>query len=314
MTTSQPRFPMPRLFRRKRLLIVGCGACGLQIVQQKARHWRIFATTTQASNRESLLAAGATPLQVDLDLPPNRRRRWTALAAALIMLVPPPRTGDQDARTRRLAHLLRRQTRPIVAPRARPTRQRLIYISTSGVYGNADGRWIDETQPLRPQSDRAKRRIDAENVLRRLGKTPRWSVGILRAPGIYGPDRLPLKRLAAATPCINDDEDSYSNHISEVDLARGALMALHRGRNQRVFNANDDQPMKIGAYFDAVADACGLPRPPRAPRQAVQQALTPLQWSFLQESRRLCNRRLRKELRMTLRYPSVHDALASFHR
>src|SRR5690606_1280200 len=107
------RFPLPRLFRRKRLLIVGCGACGLQIVQQKARHWRIIATTTQASNKASLRAAGALPVQIDLDLRPDRNRRWTALASALVMLVPPPKTGEQDTRTRRLAHLLRRQTRPI---------------------------------------------------------------------------------------------------------------------------------------------------------------------------------------------------------
>lgn len=311
MTCSpSPRFARPRRFRQKRLLIVGCGACGLHILQQKAQVWRILATTTQASKLDALRAAGARPLQLDLD-DPTPRRHWAALAATVIMMAPPQRSGQQDRRTRRLSQWLRQPPSRIVAPRPKPLRKRLIYISTSGVYGDRAGQWVDETHPLHPVSERAQRRLDAENVLREVGRRSQWSVNILRAPGIYSQERLPFKRLAAGTPCLLDEEDSYSNHISEVDLARAALMAAQRGRNQRVFNVCDDLPLKIGTYFDAVADAFQLPRPPRAPRALVQTQLSPLQWSFLQESRRLCNRRLRSELRLALRYPSVYHALST---
>jgi nucleoside-diphosphate-sugar epimerase len=186
---------------------------------------------------------------------------------------------------------------------ARP--QRAVYVSTTGVYGDRGGAWIDERAPVAPLNDRAVRRVDAENVMRALGAR------VLRVPGIYAHDRLPLDRLRAGTPALADADDVHTNHIHADDLARIALAALWRGAPGRVYNAVDDSQLKMGAYFDLVADAFGIARPPRLPRAQLKVAVSPMMYSFMAESRRLGNARMKKELRVRLRWPTVAAALAA---
>ncbi len=194
--------------------------------------------------------------------------------------------------------------------RGRSLPQRIVYISTSGVYGDCAGALIDETRALRPATARACRRVDAERQLRAFGRRG-VVVSILRAPGIYAADRLPLDRLRQGTPALRAVDDVYSNHIHADDLAMMTCAAVRYGRSNRTYNATDDSQIRMADYFDLVADRFHLPRVPRLSRHEAEERLSPLQWSFMNESRRLLNQRIKKELRVRLRYPRVDDGIAA---
>ena len=187
--------------------------------------------------------------------------------------------------------------------------QRLVYISTSGVYGDCAGERVPETRRLRPQTARARRRVDAEQQLRHFGRTTGTCLSILRAPGIYAADRLPLERLQRGTPVLAAEEDVFTNHIHADDLAMLAVAALRRGLPNRVYNASDASHLKMGEYFDLVAHRFGLPRPPRISREEANKTLSPVQLSFMSESRRLDNRRIGRELGVRLRYAQVVEGV-----
>jgi nucleoside-diphosphate-sugar epimerase len=186
---------------------------------------------------------------------------------------------------------------------------RLIYASTSGVYGDCGGAWIDETRPVRPDNARAKRRVSAETQLRGATRRGVLSASIVRIPGIYAGNRLPLARLHKGTPALAPADDVYTNHIHADDLAAILVLAIRRARPQRVVHASDDSDLRMGDYFDLVADAFGLPRAPRVSREQAEAQLEPMMLSFMRESRRLQNTRLRDEMRYALRYPSIDDFL-----
>lgn len=283
----------------KRILIVGSGDVARRAIPWLARRFRVFALVRRAEAAAGLRALGALPLVADLD---DRRSlvRLAGIADAVLHFAPPPGTGEHDPRMARLlAALASRRSLP----------QRLVYISTTGVYGDCAGAWTDETRPCRPQSARARRRVDAERRLSAFGRRLPVTVSVLRAPGIYAADRLPLDRLRRGDPVLASGEDVYTNHIHADDLARAACLALFRGAAGRAYNAVDHSALKMGDYFDAVADAFGLSRPPRASRAGIATRLSPAALSFMAESRRLDNRRLCQELRVTLRYPTVADGL-----
>jgi nucleoside-diphosphate-sugar epimerase len=280
-----------RRLGRPRLLIVGCGDVGLRIVARLRGRFRIFALSSTPSRREVLRAAGVLPIAGDLDAP-RTLARIAALAPRVIHLAPPTERGRIDRRTRHLAAALRGV-------------QRAVYISTTGVYGDHRGARIDETALLRPANERAFRRLDAERTMR-----TRLDATVLRVPGIYADDRLPLDRLRQRLPALAPADDVFSNHIHADDLARIALVAMARGAPRRVINAVDDSDLKMGDYFDQVADAFALPRPPRLPRAELRAAVTPMMYSFMSESRRLANARLHRELRVRLANPTVAAALA----
>ncbi|HEX5364898.1 MAG TPA: SDR family oxidoreductase [Gallionella sp.] len=282
----------------KRLLIVGCGDIALRILPLLLPHYRVYALLRNQARHAELRARGAIPLAGDLDDRASLAR-IAGLAEAVLHLAPPANTGTVDARTRNLLAAL---------SLAKPPR-RFIYISTSGVYGDCAGAGVSETRPVNPQNSRAQRRVDAEQRIREWAARNRVRASILRVPGIYAADRLPLERLRANTPAIVTAEDGYTNHIHADDLARIAIAALHRGKANRVYHASDDSELKMGDYFDAVADAHGLPRPPRLSRAEVERSVSPMLWSFMNESRRLTNQRMKVELQVALRYPTVVDAL-----
>jgi nucleoside-diphosphate-sugar epimerase len=192
---------------------------------------------------------------------------------------------------------------------ARRARIRLIYASTSGVYGDCGGACIDETRPVRPDNARAKRRVSAETQLRRATRSGVLSASIVRIPGIYAGNRLPLVRLQKGTPALAPADDVYTNHIHADDLAAILVLAIRRARPQRVVHASDDSDLRMGDYFDLIADAFGLPRAPRVSREQAEAQLEPMMLSFMRESRRLQNTRLRDEMRYALRYPSIDDFL-----
>jgi nucleoside-diphosphate-sugar epimerase len=290
----------PQRFRRTRLLIVGCGDVGLRVARRLAGRWRLLALTTQPERAAGLRAAGIVPLLGDLDRPASLQRLG-GLANAVLHLAPPPAHGDSDPRTAKLLAALARRGRV----------QRIVYVSTSGVYGDCAGARIDETRRVNPATGRARRRVDAERRLRWYGRAFGVRASVLRVPGIYAPDRPagdPRRRVLDGTPRLAAAADVYTNHIHADDLARACIAALHRGAAQRVYHASDDSQSKTGDWFDRVADLCGLPRPPRISHAQAEATLSPAQLSFLGESRRLDNRRLKRELRLRLAYPTLDAA------
>ena len=219
---------------------------------------------------------------------------------AVLHSAPPPQAGVGDSRTANLLAALE-------GKRILPTR--FVYISTSGVYGDCGGALVDETRAVNPQSARAKRRVDAEERLALWCMRHGVALVVLRAPGIYAADRLPLERLRAGTPVLRTQDDVYTNHIHAGDLAAVCARALEDNASAGIYNASDDTQLKMGEWFDLVADRAGLPRPPRIPRSEATQRIPPEMLSFMGESRRLDNRRLKLVLGVRLRYPTVHEGL-----
>lgn len=289
----------------RRLLIIGCGDVARRAIPLLLRRYRICALVRNPASCDGLRALGVLPIRGDLDDRASLKR-IAGIADAVLHFAPPSSDtplvngggegfASRDMRTRHLLAALSLGKLP----------QRLVYISTSGVYGDCGGALVDETHPLNPQTVRAQRRADAERQIRHWARHNRVQASILRVPGIYAADRLPLERLRQNLPCVADGEDGYTNHIHADDLARIAVAALRHGKPCRVYHASDDSRMKMGGYFDAVADACGLPRPPRISRAEAQRVLPETLLSFMNESRRLNNRRMKRELRVKLRYPVI---------
>ena len=263
---------------------------------------RVFALTSTPQRCVPLRARGITPLVGNLDQAASLRR-LAGLATRVVHLAPPPGQGQGDPRSWALLHALHRRSLP----------QALVYASTSGVYGDCTGAWVSETRALAPQTERARRRVDAEQAVRWFGRSAGVRSSLLRIPGIYAPDReggTPRERLVKGAPVLCAADDVHTNHIHADDLARACLAALWRGRAQRASNVNDDTQLKMGDYFDLAADLYGLPRPPRVSRQTAAQQLSPMQLSFMRESRRLDNRRMKQELRLRLRHPTVQEGLS----
>ena len=297
---------MPARFRRERVLVVGCGDVGTRAARMLGQRVRLLALTSSPERAPRLRELGITPLAGDLDHPATLAR-LAALGTRVIHLAPPE--GDlaadwwRDFRTLALLRALRRRVAPIS----------FVYASTTGVYGDCGGARIDETRAVNPRTPRAQRRVDAERAVRHYGRAARVRASILRIPGIYAPDRqggTPRERLLRGTPVLQAQDDVYTSHIHADDLARAVLAAMWRGRPQRVYNAPDDTELKMGDYFDVAADLYGLPRPRRLPRSTAEAELPLMLLSFMSESRRLDNRRLKEELRVRLWYPTVESGLA----
>jgi len=271
------------------------------------------------ASMKSLLLAGygdiarraAPRLEARFALVPLARRRGYDLdrpetlislppAHAVLHCAPPPNAGVVDART---THLLAALAKGRILP------ARLVYVSTSGVYGDCGGARVDESRAVNPQTDRAQRRVDAERQLAQWCREQGVSLAILRAPGIYAADRLPLERLRAGTPVLRAEDDVYTNHIHAEDLAAIAVRALEETAPEGIYNASDDSDLRMGDWFDLVASRAGLPRPPRIARAEAAGRIAPALLSFMSESRRLVNRRMKEELGVRLQYPTVHDGV-----
>ena len=293
----------PSRFKQPTLLVVGCGDVGLRVLHLLRGRWRMLALTSSPARCAGLRAAGAVPLVGNLDAPATLAR-LAGLTDAVLHLAPPPSHGTADTRTANLLTALGRKGRV----------RCLVYASTSGVYGDCAGARFDETRSVNPATDRARRRVDAEARLRWFGRAFGVRVALLRVPGIYALDRAggdPRERVARRAPVLAAADDVFTNHIHADDLARACVAALHHGLPQRVVHACDDTELKMGDYFDLVADVFGLPLPPRVTRAAALATLPAMQLSFMSESRRLANDRLKRELGLRLRYPTVAQGLQS---
>lgn len=301
-SNQSPLGALPSRFKRERLLIIGCGDVGQRVVRVQ-RHVRVVALTSSPERVAALRDQGVTPIEGNLDVPASLQR-LAGWATRVLHLAPPPLQGSTDPRTLALTRLLMRRS----APRS------VVYGSTSGVYGDCAGVWVNENRMVNPITPRAQRRVNAEARIRHLGRlrSSPVQVSVLRIPGIYAPDReggTPRERLLRGTPVLMRDDDVFTNHIHADDLARACQLALWRGKPQRVYNVNDDSQLLMGDYFDMAAGLYALAKPPRISRAQAQTELPAMQLSFMSESRRMVNTRMKRELRLQLRYADVKDGL-----
>ncbi len=302
-SNQSPLGALPSRFKRERLLIIGCGDVGQRVVRAQ-RHVRVVALTSSPERVAALRAQGVTPVVGNLDVPASLQR-LAGWATRVLHLAPPPLQGSTDPRTLALTRMLMRRSAPLS----------VVYGSTSGVYGDCAGAWVDESRMVKPITPRAQRRVDAEARVRHLGRlrSSAVRVSVLRIPGIYAPDReggTPRERLLRGTPVLAREDDVFTNHIHADDLARACQLALWRGKPQRSVNVNDDSQLLMGDYFDMAAGLYGLPKPPRINRAKAQTELPAMQLSFMSESRRMVNTRMKRELRLQLRYPDTKSGLA----
>ena len=291
----------------KRILIIGCGDIALRVIPQLTPRYRVYALVRNPAHVENLRKSGVIPLIGDLD---DRisLSRIPGLADLVLHFAPPANSPLAKAGFREFSDI---RTHNLLAALSLGTPPgSLIYISTSGVYGDCAGDRVSESRAVNPGSARGELRVDAERQIHSWARRCCVRASILRVPGIYAAERLPLERLHAGMPAIVAGEDGYSNHIHADDLARICVAALQRGKPCRIYHASDDDEMKMGDYFDAVADAYELPRPPRLARDEVQRAVSPMMYSFMNESKRLSNTRIKRELKVRLRYPTVADFIA----
>ncbi len=284
------------------VLIVGCGYLGSRVAAHYLkRQCRVRCLVRTASSAQELAAQGIDAVALDLDLndglPPSIR----TADSRLFYFVPPPGQGDADPRVRRLIGALARSGQP----------RRVVYISTTGVYGDCAWRWIDERCPVRPAATRSRRRLDAETAWRKWQRDSGGELIILRVPGIYGPGRLPLQRLRDRVPVVRESESPWSNRIHVDDLLRVCTAAMERGCDGGIYNASDGNPSTMTDFFNRVADVYGLPRPPALSLAEAHTRLSPAMLSYLRESRRLSNLKVRKELGVDPLYPDLDSGLAA---
>ena len=299
-------------------MIVGAGDVAKRLTTRIGLDERVrwLGLARSAETSEALHQSGILPIDGDLDVFPSLKRAGALArsAHAVLHLAPPPGDGADDPRMKRWlaasATPGKLGRHPTVRPpsgaikrrsairKVRPLRN--VYVSTTGVYGDCAGERIDETRRAQPANTRAKRRVAAELRLRAF-RARRFT--ILRAPGIYAAERLPIDRLRAGTPALASEDDVFTNHIHGDDLALAVWLAIFRGGGNRVVNVVDDAEQKMGDYFDQVATSVGLPRPPRLPRALLVSAVSPMLYSFMSESRRIDNSRMKRELRLRLKYP-----------
>ncbi len=285
----------------EQVLLVGCGYVG----QRVARLAREQGSSLAALGREpeglgNLEKEGIQTVRGDLDDPgpipdlPTRNR-------VVFYFVPPPGGGDRDTRIRNFLGS--------IEPGEEPAK--IIYIGTSGVYGDCRGEMVTEETPVKAQTPRARRRLDAETILTAWSENRKVLSIRLRVTGIYGPDRLPLDKIRQGLPVLREEDAPLTNRIHADDLARTCLAAAKNGRGGEVFNLSDGHPTTMTHYFNAVADAFGLSRPPQVSLEEARKVMTPLMLSYFSESRRMDNRRMLEKLAIKLQFPDLEMGIKS---
>lgn len=281
------------------VLIIGCGYVGKRLAKLEiAAGHTVYALARSSASAYSLAESGIKPLKGDLDiidtlcnLPSN--------GSVLYYLAPPPGDGEEDTRLKGLLSALSQQGLP----------QKIVYMSTSGVYGDCQGNWVNESQTPNPKTDRAKRRLNAEQQISNFAEMNGTDWIILRVPGIYGPGRLPIARIQQGTPVIAEEDAPWSNRIHVDDLASICLAAGHSAKSGMIFNTSDGNPSSSYDFFMRVADLLNLQRPPVISLAEAGNVLNPMALSFMEESKRLDNKLMLRELAINLSYPTLDEGL-----
>ncbi|MBI1922587.1 MAG: SDR family oxidoreductase [Geobacter sp.] len=284
---------------QKKTFIIGCGTIGRLVARLAMEQgWDVSALTRSAENAASLQALNIRPIQGNLD-DPESLQDLPVKDAVAFYFAPPPGGGFTDTRVRSFCSAIRQGEEPA----------RVIYISTSGVYGDCGDRSVTEETPVNPQTARARRRYDAETALLDFGRERNIPVVILRVTGIYGPGRLPYSQILQGVPVLEENIAPLTNRIHSFDLARICMAAAERGEPGDIFNVSDGHPSTMTSYFNAVADHLGLTRPPQVSLEEAQRVMPPLMLSYFSESRRMDNDKMLRKLGIELLYPTLKEGL-----
>jgi nucleoside-diphosphate-sugar epimerase len=284
------------------LILIGCGDIGKRVASMalQAGFSHVFGSTRTSDTMSTLAAHGITPLLVNLDDPSSCTTLPTG-NAAIVYFVPPPGGGFADTRARNFCQSLETSPKPA----------KIVYISTTAVYGDANDEWITEETPPAPSTSRGKRRLDAETTFTTWGQKHQIPVVILRVAGIYGPGRLPMQQLLNNHPVLLPAEARPTNRIHADDLATACLAAVQRGGDASIYNVCDGHPGTLTEYFTAAAKLLELPPPPQISMEEAQKVMTPLMLTYVREGHLISNHKLLNDLGLRLRYPSLTEGLAS---
>ncbi|MBL8264772.1 SDR family oxidoreductase [Steroidobacter sp.] len=279
---------------RPHVLIAGCGYVGQRLAARLRERFEVTALVRSNDSAAALERQGLKSIVIDLD----RVRAGASIPErldqeAIVYLAPPPGQGESDLRLDRFLHLA------FVPPKT------FVYMSTTGVYGDADGGFVDESTPVRPMTDRARRRVSAEEMTRVWCHERRVRRVVLRVPGIYGPGRLPLERLKKSEPVVRIEDAGISNRIHVDDLVMACQAGIDNQEARGVYNVTDGNSISSTEFIDLVARLTGLPPPPRVSMEEAQLTFSPERLSFLNESRRVGNDRMLKHLGVKLRYTDI---------
>jgi nucleoside-diphosphate-sugar epimerase len=281
------------------VLIIGCGDIGVRVARLvRQQGGRVSGLARSAESAERLSSFGIEPVTGNLD-DQESLAGLSVTGKSVFYLAPPPGGGPFDSRMRKFCQAVDADHLP----------KTIIYMSTSGVYGDCGGDWVTEETPINPQTSRAQRRADAENTLLEWGKRYGVPVVILRVTGIYGPGRLPLARVQQGHPVLNEDESPPTNRIHADDLASVCIKALEKVVDGEIFNVSDGQPGSMTQFFNAVSDLLDLPRLPQIDLAEAKQVMNPMMLSYLTETRRMGNQKMVEQLGVTLMYPDLESGL-----
>jgi len=286
---------------RKNYSIVGCGYIGKKVASKLLSIGEsVECYVHSQGSKEASEALGLKTGLLELDSHDFSNEWQTKDNNVIAYFAPPPRQGIVDSRmTNFIATLDSLEAIP----------KKILLISTTGIYGDCQGEWIDETRAVNPQADRAHRRLSAENQLQEFCKSKNIECIIFRVPGIYAMDKLPVKRISSGEPIVNASDSGYTNRIHADDLSEFCVEALTQNINAGVYNCCDGNPSTMNDYFMRVADALKLERPKEISLQQAQKELSAGMLSYLAESKRITNKKLLESFSTKFKYPDLSSAL-----
>jgi len=284
--------------KQQSVLIAGCGYIGTKVATLEQQSGNAVSAILRNPHKAAALSLQSIEvILADLDQAINAN--LSLQNKGLYYFAPPPEIGIQDSRIENFLNQIPGVQKPA----------KILLISTTGVYGDCEGCWIDESTPLHPQTDRAKRRVDAEQRLQRWCEQRNVPYIILRVPGIYAPDRLPEDRIRKGLPVLEESESPWSNRIHADDLVNICIQAMHSELTNQIYNVSDGHPSTMTDYFNHVADFLGLPHPPQIPLEEAKREMSAGMLSYLAESKRIRPDKLVRELDYQMLYPSLKEGL-----
>jgi len=279
----------------RHLLCFGFGYTAQALARALGRGWSITGTGRGGEAPAAPRSGNFHWLRFDRDH--SFERAAFAGVTHVLLSVPPDEAGD----------LVFERHRDDIA--AIPGPAWLGYLSTTGVYGNRDGGWVDESSALQPSGVRGRRRVAAEAAWLDLWCGRNLPVHVFRLAGIYGPGRSPFDALRDGTAQRVDKPGQVFSRIHVDDIAQVLMASIARPHPGTVYNVCDDEPAASADVIAHAAELLGVPVPPLVPFEAAE--LSPMARSFYDDNKRVSNALIKRELGISLRYPNYRDGLAA---
>jgi len=281
--------------------IVGCGYIGKKVASKLlSLGASVECYVHSAGSKEACEALDLRANLLELDNS-DFSNEWHVQDKNIIAyFAPPPRHGISDTR---MTHFIS------TLENLKSTPNKIVLISTTGIYGDCQGEWIDESRAVNPQADRAHRRLSAENQLQQYCQSKNIECIIFRVPGIYAIDKLPEKRITSGEPIVSAVDSGYTNRIHAEDLSEFCVEALTQKIKPGVYNCCDGNPSTMNDYFVRVADFLGIDRPKEISLQQAKKELSAGMLSYLAESKRISNKKLLDNFSTKFKYPDLQSTL-----